>query len=249
MKIKLTLYFKINNQMDILTPEKEKHLLILDIYIIGDEIELQPILSIGWIICDKIEKLKKDSNFEDHIFEKGRVSFLPELFSTNVENQNRYFETLNNENYVPIGIKVSQGIGWFVMSRNWYDRFWSRLPAQFNLFSQESMTPEIAIKKFLSIEDRWEIEEIMCVDPATNLSRIDVAISRYSSRNMGIRHNLYGFEKKVTDIRDFYFQVPKNIRALFKYDKIIRPPDGEAVEIYRFISQVINIESSSTTIY
>ncbi len=225
--------------------EGEKLLLVVDIEGVGDELELQPVLSIGWVVCRRIN-FDSSVEPEEEIYEKGRVTFKPDISSDSSELRKEYKDFLEREEShsrridIPDPKRYISHYCWFFSTRC-YNEFWKQQPAQLlETLYEESLCPERAISYFLSVEDRFPIGEVMSDNPSYDLTRIDFAIKRYTyrSRRYGMHYTKEGKYRTVSDPSEIYHYLPPKIKSIIKQDKATHFPDDDALDIYRFALKI-----------
>ena len=218
--------------------------LVVDIEGVGDEISLQPVLSVGWVVCARI-KFDDTSKIEEEIFEKGRVSFQSEFRSGDEANKRRHTNLLAAADGVDrpgrSGPEITTVNGW-IFSRRCWDEFWCKQP--YTLLAQlmtEAKIPEAAIREFLEVEKRWPVGEVMSDNPAYDLTRLDFAIERYSDRNYGMHFTRTGKYRTVSDPSEVYHHLPLEVRSkIVPEPAATHFPDDDALDIYRFAIKVKN---------
>jgi hypothetical protein len=213
----------------------EKLTLIVDIESVGADIHVQPVLAIGWIVCNKNTR---------EIFEKKWVSFKLEdshyihnLGFNPFESETfRFFE----KNY----IRVDNDNGGWIFAKKCYEEFWLKQdPKLLETILSAALPPEKAMKEFLSVDEKYNIFEVMSDNPAFDLTRIDMAISRYHQknygetghcRNYGMHYSPSGEYRWVSNPADAVYFLPKEYRNKI-HDKTgahTHFPDDDALDIY-----------------
>jgi len=222
--------------------EGEKLALVVDIECSGYDLNIQPVLAIGWIV----------GNLErEEIFDKGRVSFLSDAYSFRQENVKRYedmkqakllkkssFPPLDPNKYVNSGIEyVIRGDWWaekgWIFDKRCYDSFWmNHLPVLDTLF-RDSVPPETAISDFLNLENKYPISTIISDNPSYDISRIDFAIERYSNREYGMHYYPTGEYRSVIDVSSACEYLPANLGKKIFWGMNSHFPDDDAYNIYQ----------------
>ena len=210
--------------------EGEKLLLVVDIEGLGDELELQPVLSIGWVVCRRIN-FDSSVEPEEEIYEKGRVTFGPDVVSLL-----EYYKRLSiTETLVR---KYVAHYGW-LFSKRCYNEFWKRQPPEIlETLYEEVLPPTEAMNKFLSVEERFPIGEVMSDNPSYDLTRIDFALKKYNRREYGMHYTPDGKYRTVSDPSEIYHYLPPKIKATIQQDEPTHFPDDDALDIYRFALKI-----------
>ena len=213
----------------------EKLTLIIDIESTGADIHVQPVLAIGWIVCNKNTR---------EIFEKKWVSFKLEdsQYIHNLGFNPFEFETFRffDKNY----IRVSNDNGAWIFEKRCYNEFWLKQdPKLLETILSLALSPEKAMKEFLSVDEKYNIFEVMSDNPSFDLTRIDMAISRYHqknygetghSRNYGIHYTPSGEYRWVSNPSDVIYFLPKEYRNKIHAKTGVHThfPDDDALDIY-----------------
>ncbi len=213
----------------------ENLMLVVDVEGVGEYIGLQPILSLGWVVCARIN-FDDPSRSEEEIFEKGRVSFRPDIYSMKVPNRERFIDLVTGTSE-----ELVDQNGW-LFGKECYNKFWARQPPHvLATLLQESVAPEEAMEKFMGVEERFPIGRLMSDNTAHDLPRIDRALERYSDRRCGIHYTADGKHyRTASDPSAAYDFLPPGVRSKIRPEITSYFPDDNALDTYRFALEIKN---------
>lgn len=211
----------------------------VDIESMCDDSHGQPIISVGYVVGD----IKTGK-----VYEVGRHSLQADKFSENdcivdrykkqKKKQGRYMRTRGRF------VNRHQPYPWIGTPRC-IKEFWESdkigPPKELlELINEEAVTPELAMKRFMSVEERWRIAKICTDNPAYDIVRLNAALKDYvPKRQFDFRYSKDGDYLSVVDPSSEMKGLPKAVRdEIWKRTKgkdggMTHRPDDDAYDIFR----------------
>jgi len=220
-------------------PDDVKLSWVVDIESLCDDSHGQPIISVGYVVGD-VESGK--------VYEVGRHSLRADKHSENAAIAQRYEQQLKQPGrYMRTRGRFANRHApyeWLGTSRC-IKEFWEsdRIgpPKELlELLEEEAVSPELAMERFMSVEDRWHIRSVGTDNPAYDIVRINAALKDYvPGRQFDFRYSKSGDYLCVIDPSEQMKGLPKAIRdEIYKRTKgagggMTHRPDDDAYDIFR----------------
>lgn len=220
-------------------PEDVKLSWFVDIESLCDDSHGQPLISVGYVVGD-VESGK--------VYEIGRHSLRADKHSENDAIVQRYAAQVRQPSmYMRTRGRFAnrhKPYEWFGTYRC-IKEFWESdkigPPKELlELIEDEAVTPELAMERFMSVEDRWHIRSVGTDNPAYDIARINSALKDYvPSRQFDFRYSKSGDYLSVIDPSEQMKGLPKAIREeIYKRTKgagggMTHRPDDDAYDIFK----------------